>query len=94
MESPRSRHSTARTTSRPSPREAPRASTISMRRSGYFSSSMFAPMWAELQEPLMPEDMHTNTTSSPSFSQGSKNSIYFWGEIWEVVTSTPSRMRA
>ena len=40
----------------------------------------------------MPEDMLTNSTSSPAASMGVISSIYAWGEIWEVVLRAPARM--
>ena len=68
---PASRPSMACSTSRPSPSDAPRVSTRRSCRSGQLSRSWAMAICADWKEPLMPEDMPTNSMSCPAASIGS-----------------------
>ena len=76
----------------PSAREAEYVSTVRIFRSGNSSASWFAAILLDAYEPLMPEDMLTNRTSSPFSSIGRMLSTKRCGGICEVVTFSPFRI--
>ena len=51
-------------------------------------------IYAELYEPLIPDDMPINSTSFPSFRNGVIASIYVCGVTCEVTTFAPPRIAA
>ena len=79
-------YSTALSTTIPSASEALSVSTARRSLSGYFALSCSMAIFAEANEPLMPEDIPTYKMSSPACRAGSMYSSNLKGLTCEVLT--------
>ena len=93
MLSPRALCWAACQSSRPWPREAHSVSTTYTLRSGYFSPSSCAAIWAEWQVADRAEEKASTSTSLPAWSRGSIFSVKSEMFTAEVVAISPSRSR-